>query len=243
MKKYLPFIILGLGILVFVAAFFVMRKPASVETGEDEEGNLIELSLAEMPVVSLTPTEDGHYLNLKIEKIKVANALTMDFQFLYDVPDKVQQGSSGDNIDISSGSFETDLLLGSESAGKFRYDEGVEKGVLTLWFRDSDKKLVTKLETNFHMQSNEDVLSSNDGKFKFELGKPKGIYVVMNTLGLPDGYEFDANILNSGPYGIFSENDADGKAVFTDSGVYYKFDGSWSKSDKGMGIFALLKSS
>jgi len=243
LKKYLPFIILGLGVLVFVVAFFIMRRPAKVVTEEDEEGNLIELKLEEIPVVSLTPTTDGHYLNLKIEKIKVPKAVTMDFQFLYDVPDKVQQGSSGDDIDISSGSFESELLLGSESAGKFRYDEGVEKGVLTLWFRDSDKKLVTKLETEFHMQSDSDILSSNDEIFKFELEKSKGIYVVMNTLGLPDGYEFDINSVKSGPYGVFSESTGDGNAVFTDAGDYYKFDGNWGKSDSGMGIFVLLKSS
>ncbi|EKE16067.1 MAG: hypothetical protein ACD_11C00044G0001, partial [uncultured bacterium] len=35
----------------------------------------------------------------------------------------------------------------------------------------------------------------------------------------------------------------DGKAVFTDAGDYYKFDRNWGKSDRGMGIFVLLKSS
>ena len=244
MKKYLPFIILGLGVLVFVVAFFVMRRPAKEVTEEDEEGNLIELKLDEMPVVYLTPTADGHYLNLKIEKIKVPNAVTLDFQFLYDVPDKVQQGSSGDDIDIGSGSFATDLLLGSESAGKFRYDEGVEKGILTLWFRDSDKKLITKVETDFHMQSDTEVLSSNDGKFKFEIVKPKGIFIVMNTLGLPDGYEFDINSVEYGPYGVFSENySTNGKGVFTNSSDYYKYDGEWRTNEGGIGIFVQLKSS
>lgn len=235
MKKYLPLIILGLGVLVFVVVLVInkVRKPEVVDTNS-EETSLIELKLEQMPVVSLTPTDDGHYLYLKVTKIKIEGAVSMDFQFLYDVPDKVQQGSSGDNIDITSGTFETDLLLGSESAGKFRYDEGVEKGNIILWFRDRGSKLITKVETDFHMLQNPDEITSNDDKFSF-LPDNKGIYVVMNTLGIPDGYSFSTEDIE-GPYGVFSAQEDMGTAKLIKQNIFV-YNGSWVESNKGLGIY------
>ena len=243
LKKFLPLIVLAAGLLVFLVIFFVLRSKPKNTVEPDETMGMMELKTSEMPVVSLTPTEDGHYLNLKIDQIDIPGVVSMDFQFLYDVPDKVQQGSSGDGIDITSGSFESDLLLGSESAGKFRYDEGVEKGNIMLWFRDKDKKLVTKLETDFHMQTNSSELSSQDGLFSFTTENKKGIVITMNTLGIPKGYEFNPENISSGPYGVFSLEKVSGNAEFEDGGDLYYFDGSWNKGNSGSGIFVSVKSS
>ena len=46
----------------------------------------MDVALPERPVVSLTPTIDGHYLNLKIEKI-VIDAKSLDYELLYKTKD------------------------------------------------------------------------------------------------------------------------------------------------------------
>lgn len=237
MKKFMPIFILCLGAVAIVAVYFVFRPKAVVKS--DDGQDLMKLSLQELPIISLTPTSDGHYLDLKVEKIKINKAVYMDFQFLYEVPGKVAQGSSGDNIDITSGSYKTSILLGSESSGKFRYDEGVEKGGLTLWFRDKDKKLLAKLETDFVMKRGANEIVSSDGVFKYMPRESKNFFVVMETLGIPDGYPFDPMKI-IGPYGVFSSSDDDGHGIFEDGKVYV-YDQGWSESSKGLGIYALLK--
>lgn len=201
MKKYLPLILLVLGILVLILVyFFVIRKPAEKETGEEDQG-LITVSFKDRPITSLTPSADGHWLKLKIEKIKVS-AKTLDYELLYQLPDGRTQGVPGTVKLTGENSFTRDLLLGSESSGKFRYDEGVEEGTLTLRFRDDKGKLLTKFSTKFHLQSNTKGISSVDGKLKATLSKlpSKTFFVTMETFGVPGSVES----VNGGPYAIFT---------------------------------------
>ena len=91
--------------------------------------------------------------------------------------------------------------MGSESSGKFRYDEGVEKGTLTLKFRNDKGKLVARFTSDFHLQSKTDTLTSQDNEFIFKLFKSsKEYFVTMSTFGYPIGID---NIQGE-PYGVFS---------------------------------------
>jgi hypothetical protein len=199
MRKFLPLILLLAGVLVMVAVYFlIIRKPVSEE--EVVEESVPEVALADKPVASLSPTADGHWLNLKIEKIKI-KAASLDYELLYQLPDGRTQGVPGTISLDGQAMIERKLLLGSESSGKFRYDEGVEEGTLTLRFRDEAGKLMAKMATQFHLQSGTQKLSSIDGKFKVSLAKmsKKAFFVTMETFGLP------ADIaVASGPYGVFS---------------------------------------
>ena len=94
MKKYLPFIFLGVGILILVLVFVFIRSKKSADV-TDDNGTLVELAFSDRPFASLTPTTDGHYLNLKIEKIKVPKATSMDYELLYSLPDGRAQGVPG----------------------------------------------------------------------------------------------------------------------------------------------------
>jgi hypothetical protein len=201
-KKFLPLILLGLGILVLVLVyFFVIRKPAEEETTEEDQG-LVEVSLKDRPITSLTPSADGHWLKLKIEKIKVS-AKTLDYELLYQLPDGRTQGVPGTVKLTGEDSFTRDLLLGSESSGKFRYDEGVEEGTLTLRFRNDKGKLLAKFSTKFHLQSNTKEISSTDGKLKANLNKlSKAFFVTMEVFGVPGSIEN----AKTGPYGIFTSS-------------------------------------
>jgi hypothetical protein len=199
MKKYLPIILFLVGVLVLVGVFFLIKN-RKTSTSETEEV-VTEVPLEKRPVTSLTPSEDGHWLKLKIDKISLG-AASLDYELLYKLPDGRTQGVPGTVSLSGKKSFERDLLLGSESSGKFRYDEGVKQGTLTLRFRNEKGKLLGKLATDFHLLNKVTELSSVDGKFKFTLNKKpsQGYFVVMETFGLPEKLASSV----SGPYGVFS---------------------------------------
>ncbi len=201
MKKYLPLILFAIGLLVLGAVFFFITR-STKDTEAPEEEALTEVVLADRPVATLTPSDDGHWLTLKIEKIKIT-AVSLDYELLYTLPDGRTQGVPGSINLKTGGDIERKLLLGSESSGKFRYDEGVEEGTLTLKFRNDDGKLVAKFSTKFHLQSNTKELSSVDGKFKITLTKTpvKTFFVAMETFGV---YTDPSSTVKSGPWGVLS---------------------------------------
>ncbi len=205
-KKYLPWILVGAGVLVLVGAFLFVKNSRN-KTPQEEEETAKEIPVAERPAVSLLPSADGHWLKLKIEQIKVKGAASLDYELLYSLPDGRTQGVPG-TVKLDGSDVIRDLLLGSESSGKFRYDEGVEKGTMTLRFRDSKGKLLGKLATEFHMQSNTKILTSTDGKFTYELDKiAKGVFfVTMQTFAEPNPSSY---IAWKDGYGTFA---SDGKA-------------------------------
>jgi len=204
-KKYLPLILLGIGLLILVIVFvFIKNKKTTVAVEDD--GTLIEVAFADRPFAALTPTSDGHYINLKIDKITLPKAVSLDYELLYSLPDGRTQGVPG-TVDLKGQTnFERKLLLGSESNGKFRYDEGVEEGSLTVRLRDSKGKLLAKFSTKWHLQSNDLELTSIDQSFTYTLEKkPKGMYfVTMETFGLPDK---SITSVESGPYGVFASDE------------------------------------
>lgn len=237
MKKYLPFIILGLGVLSIVIVFFVVKGRSS--GGElDEDMRVPEIPFEQRPMTSLIPSDDGHWLTLLVENISVANAASMDYELLYMVGDGRTQGVPG-NIKLDGSNVERELLLGSESSGKFRYDEGVEEGTLTLRFRNEKGKLVGKLSTNFHLQMGDEPLTSLDDKFTYELDSDSDDYfVTMMTFGVespPPGN------LAAGPYGVFSSAISPLPGEVTLDGEIYYYDGSWQMLDSdasdNIGVF------
>jgi hypothetical protein len=202
-KKLLPLFLLLAGALVLGGVFFfIARSTKNDELPQDEAENLVEVALDDRPVASLTPSADGHWLTMNIEKIKIP-AKTMDYELLYNLPDGRTQGVPGSVTLGEDLPIERELLLGSESSGKFRYDEGVTEGTLTLKFRNDLGKLVAKFSTKWHFQSAGTELSSSDGKFRVTLKKAqtKTYYVTMETFGVP--VASPGNVV-AGPYGVFS---------------------------------------
>lgn len=240
MKRYLPLLLFLIGVLVLAGVyFFVLRKPAT-EEAEEEEG-LMEVSLIDRPIASLTPTQDGHWLKLRIEKL-LSGAVSLDYELLYTLPDGRTQGVPGTITLKGESEIERDLLLGSESSGKFRYDEGVETGTLTLRFRNEKGKLLAKFSTKFRLQSAESEITSVDEKLVYTLDKipSKTFFVTMETFGIPKASPGE---VSAGPYGIFSS----GKSAYSGSlklsgGTAYLYEGTtWTKLERGessdIGIF------
>ena len=240
MKRLLPLFLVLAGAFVLVGVyFFVIRKP---KTGDlAEETALQEVVLADRPETSLTPSSDGHWLKLKVEKIKIA-AASMDYELLYSLPDGRTQGVPGTITLKGATSIERDLLLGSESSGKFRYDEGVSEGSLSLRFRNEKGKLIAKFSTKFHLQTNEKELTSVDEKLTFSLNKlpAKTFFVTMETFGFASE---PTGVVRSGPYGIFASGAGPypGKVTMTGAKLFVYKAGAWievvSGESSDIGIF------
>lgn len=204
-RKFLPLIFLGVGVIILIIVFVSIKNKKSNLPVEDNN-TLVEVAFVDRPFAVLTPTSDGRYINLKITKITLPKAVSLDYELLYVLPDGRTQGVPG-TVDLKGETtFERKLLLGSESNGKFRYDEGVKDGSLTVRLRDSKGKLLAKFSTKWHLQSGELELTSIDQNFTYKLDKkPKGIYfITMETFGLIDS---SITSVDSGPYGIFSSSD------------------------------------
>jgi len=237
MKKFLPIIILLLGALVLVGVFFFLKSRKS--DSSDGEESVPEVAFADRPVTSLTPSEDGHWLKLKVEKLKI-KAKTLDYELLYELPDGRTQGVPG-TVELGSMQLiERDLLLGSESSGKFRYDEGVKEGTLTLRFRNDKGKLSAKFTTPFSLISETKEIASVDDEFKFTLDESSdAFFLVMETFGASDGYPSG---ISAGPFGIFSvSEDLSGVVSLGSGSIHGYFSGDWNKLDSGksqnLGIF------
>lgn len=237
MKKYIPLILLVIGIVVLVLVYFFVIKSPKTKSGEEAQvTQLMEVALDDRPVASLTPTSDGHWLNMKIEKISIP-AVTMDYELLYDLPDGRTQGVPGTITLNGLKVIERKLLLGSESSGKFRYDEGVKEGTLTLSFRNSGGKLVTRFTTKFALLSNTKELTSVDGAFVATLDKtPKAFFVVMETFGIPASAPSE---VKAGPFGLFASQTGvlAGKATLNSYNVLHYSGGEWKSNSFDAGVF------
>ncbi len=240
MKKYLPFILLGIGIIVLIVVLIVVKKNKQVVPTEKEDIT-VALSLNERPVASLTPSADGHWLKLSLTKI-LSSAASMDYELLYQLPDGRTQGVPGTIKLSGQDKIERDLLMGSESSGKFRYDEGVKEGTLTIRFRNDAGKLITKLSTKFALLSKTKELKSIDEKFDYKLASTnsKDFFVVMETFGIAK--EAPAEVA-SGPFGVFtsSKTAVSGTVTLEGTNIYLYSGSAWSKLDSGkssnVGIF------
>lgn len=151
MKKYWPIVALLAGILVVAGVYFFVIKGGSKTSDNmsEEDQSVAEIPQDQRPSASLIPSMDGHWLKMKIEGIKVQGAASMDYELLYKIADGRTQGVPGTIQLNGQTSIERNLLLGSESAGKYRYDDGVESGTLTLRFRNSSGKLLGRLSTDW----------------------------------------------------------------------------------------------
>jgi hypothetical protein len=207
MKRFLPIILFFVGVVFFVGVFFfVKNSKSSNAVVSDGEAALVEVPLDERPVVSIIPSEDGHYLKLKIDKIVVKGSAKLDYLLEYQTSNDITQGVPGVKDLNGDKSFETDILLGTESSGKYRYDEGVEIGNVEIKLRDKNGKLLTKFDTDFHIQTGVAELTSLDGKFTYVLDKvPKGvIFVTMQTIGVPE--ESFSSVVSKDGYSVFASS-------------------------------------
>jgi len=200
MKKNYIVILVIIGIVLILGGGFLFwrsRRTKELPTLEPE-GVLIETTLEERPYITLTPSSDGHWLTINVTRIQDADSL--EYELLYNTASGATQGSINTVRLKGETSYSKRILLGSESSGHYKFDEGVTQGSLTVRLRGG--KGTRKFVTDFHLQQEEDELTLIDGNFSIEGSFPKAnFYVTMMVAGLPG--DFEGEVI-AGPYEALS---------------------------------------
>lgn len=183
------------------------KKPAT----EEEVSRAIPQG--DLPFVELLPHADRHRLDIGIYGIK---APRMDYQIVYTFMHEgqpVERGFGGRDIKLEGKTEllrngENAVVFGSESSGKFKYDEGVENGSIEITYRDDKGKATGRAVSDWHLQDAKTVteFTSPDGKLKYKpSAKLTGMVLTMSNLGLPAPA---TGTVVAGPYGVFASSTA-----------------------------------
>ena len=205
----------------------------------------IEQTIKERPFVSVLPSADGHWLTLEIKNI-LQETSSLEYELIYFAEveeNRVERGVStaGSPVDLSSQTeFSKKILLGSASCTtgtcKYKYDDGVNEGTLTLTLNKAGGK--EKYESVFRIQKGsegKEGLTTGDGVFAFvSTGlSASSVYLTISSIGVPSSLPAGV-VPKTVPYGIFSSGAIKGgtvafKTALTTTSVY-AFDGkAWSK--------------
>jgi hypothetical protein len=224
MKKILPILLVVIIIAIVVGGFVfgrgLLQKNKSSETtnpalSKPKVENVNQLPLEKRPYIVVEPKSEtrpqdyGHWITVTIDKASAYQSVEYDVE--YQAGNLIQGFMH--RIDFTKESLPAakEGFFGSESKGKYKYDENVKSGsILFKFFKDS--KTYDALKAYFNLQNmaeQKGVFTSNDGKATLEVGTTdldSGDYLVItSTLGLPA--PVTGKVLSE-PYGFY-----DGKAV------------------------------
>lgn len=211
-------------------------KPTPQPTKSPQE------SIAQRPYVSLVPSSDGHRLTLKMTRIP-GSVKSFEYELIYFADfegNKIERGvdSGGRPVDLSGKTeYSKEFLLGSESCTtgrcKYRYDEGVSEGMLTLKFIGDNG--TDKFMTSYRLQTNltlKDGLSSGDGGFIFKpTGKITGTVITMQTAGIPKDITFIPRSLSYAFYPSAIKGNVSFTSTATGVSIYGYNGTTWNKLD------------
>lgn len=140
-------LLLTLVISGFIFSACGQTKTQIVVVTPTPASRLLELKEEEKPYVSIIPSSDGHWLTLKITKIN-SQIKKIDYDLVYTAADagmEIEKGAGG-TFDVVGSSAERKILLGTESCTsgcKYKYDNGVTGGNLTLTLSTSSGQVAT----------------------------------------------------------------------------------------------------
>jgi len=157
MKKYLSLILIS---TLFLSA---CGKKTTTTITPTPTPKLVELTVEDRPLISLTPRSDGHELTLKLTSI--SNKISkIEYELTYVAIDgglEIEKGASGiiESKDIISGSAERKILLGTESCTsgcKYKYDSGITGGNLNLKFTTTNGQ-ISIFDTPFILRTSAEI--------------------------------------------------------------------------------------
>lgn len=218
MKKIvIAFLVIASGILLSGCGQKISQNaPANVPEAQPTPfpTKPIEQSILTRPFVSLVTTTDGHWITLSVKNLP-SGTTGIDYELLYmaDVEgSKIERGIStgGKPVGLKGATeFSKKELLGSASCTtgtcKYKYDEGVNEGTLTLKIVGSSE--IDTYTSVFRIQKGseaKEAFTTGDGVFSYvsSLLPANSIYSTISSIGVPAQ-------LSSGitpktiPYGIF----------------------------------------
>ncbi len=209
MKKITNILIL---IAILISSSFFLsactkKTTTTITPTKTETTKQIELSAEEKPYISLIPRADGHELKFKVTGIPSKFSIA-EYELIYNAEDEnmeIEKGVSG-TVKLTGSSFEKDLLLGTSSCTngcKYKYDEGITGGVLSLILTTDSKQYVT-FETPFNLKNSTEINKTKSINLNQENFEVKATIASKN--------DFFVVIKNFKPvYSIFSSGNGNGK--------------------------------
>lgn len=193
-KKFL--IIGAIVLLLVVGGVFAMKmtskKPATDQTTQKkktvlEPKNILEFALR--PYIKLTPTADGHNLEIAIVDVKKP-ATEVEYELEYQSGTLLQ--GFQEVIKLDSLPAKTTKLFGSKSAGgAVTYHEDIKGGSLQARFIGQENYVLKQDWRYFDNKDKATEFSSKDAKFQItslDL-KTNRLLIVYNTPGIPAGLD------------------------------------------------------
>lgn len=190
------------------------QKNASTPTPTTTKHQAIDIKPQDKPYISLTPRSDGHLLTLKIDNIP-ASITQIEYELIYSAYDQgneIEKGL-GDTVKVSGQTISRELLLGTESCTngcKYKYDEGITGGTLTLSFINDNQS--TTFETPFSFQTSADIKKTGgltlptDASVSIKATPSVSeFFVILRNFGYPKGV--DSGVV----YSVFSSGSGKGK--------------------------------
>lgn len=189
-NKFLSILVVVLlGLLLTGGGLFAWKNfskpPESGKEDEEktEKETVKELTLEERPFTTLTPGPSCEY-TLALDQIQ-KDPEKIEYEIVYKDEKGVTQGATGTLKPEGKSNISKKVLFGSESSGHRKCDKGTEEGTITLRYRNSSGKLLTKLDTEFTIKEGGKTISLGDNlKATLEKNSTSKL-LAMSTFGLP----------------------------------------------------------
>lgn len=215
MKKTLPILLIIFLILLsgFLGWKFLKKKKPAKETKKrfkPKIETINQLPLEKRPYVIIEPKSKtrpqdyGYWITVTIDR--VSDYKNVEYDVEYQSGNLIQGFMHRIDFAKEPPPVSKEGFFGSESKGKYKYDEGVKSGsILFKFYRDGQ---YDALKTYFNLQNMKEengIFTSNDGRAVLEVGKgdlnPRDYVIIASTLGLPAEIKGKAI---SEPYGFYS---------------------------------------
>ena len=219
MNKKILFVIGGLQVVIVVGFFIVnpFKKTAkapqsSIPQASSENVLTNSLAISDRPYITLVPKSAiepqslGHWVTVTWEDAK--NFDRCEYEFEYTNGLMIQGGMGKLDFIEEKPPVSKEIAFGSASKGKYKYDEGVNKGSFTFHYFSGNAESVLKTDFNLTKKETSDqVITSPDEKATLVSSQTDinlGDFVIsFSTLGLP--MPQDGEII-SGPYGFYNDS-------------------------------------
>jgi hypothetical protein len=209
MKKLVVIVLI---IILAAGGYFGYTKFLKKEKPEEEKRKVITkqrpavniIDIEKRPYVTLVPREDGNEVGLSIIDLKGREKL-VEYELEYQAGSLLQ--GAGGRIDLAEEPLPVtkNLLFGSCSKGKCKYDEDVSGGSLALYFENGEDYGVKGDFTIKQMSEAEGVFRSRDVKAELDVGEDglgNSVFIIVaSTIGLPE--KVDGDVIE-GPVGFFT---------------------------------------
>jgi hypothetical protein len=218
MKKILPIILVI--IIVVVVGWFAFGSKLLQKSSNNSKPqpslkpkveNINQLPLEKRPYIVIEPKSEtrpqdfGHWITVTIDKAQDYQSVEYDVE--YQAGNLIQGFMHQIDLSKEKQPVSKEGFFGSESKGKYKYDDGVIGGSILFKFFTNTTSY-DALKTFFNIQNmaeQKGLFSSNDTKAQLELGSgdlTAGDYVVIaSTMGLPE--PVTGKVLSE-PYGFYA---------------------------------------